>query len=539
VPCFARELSAAVSEAPVAKEKTVADRPRVDHPQPSPPRQSAAILALLVGSQFIIILDVSIVNVALPSIQRTFHISGSGLQDVVTAYAVAFGGPLMLGGRLADLVGRRTMFRIALVGFGAFSLLCGFAPSGNMLIFARGLQGLSASLLAPSALGLLTSTFSEGAARIHALSRFGAATMLGSLSGLMVGGVLITFAGWRSIFFVNAPITIVMTIAAGRLLTSDRTRRGKRVPLVTLLKTLDLVGACLVTGGLSVVVFALNIGSARGWESTEFLLLIVLGCALLLAFVVTEGHTRQPLLRFKLMEIETVRSGVILIFIFGVVGGASGLTMNLFVQNVLHYTPLQAGLALVPQGIVGLIVSRFSVRVFTVCGLRWTLCISFATTAVVIAVLSALITRDQTYAVLFPCFVVLGGSQVISTIGATMSTSLGVPAEELGVAGAMRQTSFQVGFALGVAVFASLAVTRTHQLVADGLSMLNALDAGYRLTYRGIAIVSACGSIVALMGLRHQAPRGKGQTGLDIRSSGQSDAPRLSDLAQRPPINVR
>ena len=195
-----------------------------------------AVLALLVGSQFIIILDVSIVNVALPSIQRSLHISGSGLQDVVTAYAVAFGGPLMLGGRLADLVGRRTMFRVALVGFGAFSLLCGFAPSGGALIVARGLQGLSASLLAPSGLGLLTATFSEGKARVRALSRFGVATMLGSLSGLVVGGVLITFVGWRSIFFVNGPIAVVMTVAAGRLLSRDGGRRQGGAPLLAVLR---------------------------------------------------------------------------------------------------------------------------------------------------------------------------------------------------------------------------------------------------------------------------------------------------------------
>jgi EmrB/QacA subfamily drug resistance transporter len=461
-----------------------------------------------VGCQFVIILDVSIVNVALPSIQRSFHIPAGGLQDIVTAYAVAFGGPLIFGGRIADLIGRRTVFRAALVGFGLTSLLCGFATSTGILIAARALQGLSAAFLAPSALGLLTATFNEGADRVHALSRFGAATMLGALSGLVVGGTLVTIAGWRSVFFVNVPITIAMTVAAGRLLPPDRTRRRRGQSALSLLRTLDVAGAILVTAGLSSIVFALNLGSLDGWSSTGFISLSGLGVVLLGAFIVVELRSRRPLLRFELFKIDTVRAGNSLIFVFGLVGGASSLILGLYFQEVRHFTPLQAGLAMVPQGIIGYGVSRLSVRVFRRFGLRQALCASYAASAVFMFALSTLLSTTQTYLVLLPVFILIGASQVISTIGSTIATSLGVPSEELGLAGAMRQTSFQVGFSLGVAVFASLAATRTHQLVADGVSALSALDGGYRLVIAGLAIVNLLGSVIALVTLRSQgAPR--------------------------------
>jgi MFS family permease len=465
----------------------------------------AATLALLVGCQFVIILDVSIVNVALPSIQRSFHIPAGGLQDIVTAYAVAFGGPLIFGGRIADLIGRRTVFRTALVGFGLTSLLCGFATSTGILIAARALQGLSASFLAPSALGLLTAAFKEGTDRVHALSRFGAATMLGSLSGLVVGGTLVTIAGWRSVFFVNVPITIAMTIAAGRLLPADRAQRQRGLSVFSLLRRLDVAGAVLVTAGLSSVVFSLNLGSLDGWSSTGFISLFGLGAVLLGGFIAVELHSRRPLLRFELFKIDTVRAGNSLIFIFGLVGGASSLTLGLYFQEVRHFTPLQAGLAMVPQGIIGYGVSRLSVRVFRRFSLRRALGMSYTASAIFMLVMSSLLSTTQTYLVLLPLFLLLGASQVISTIGSTISTSLGVPNEDLGLAGAMRQTSFQVGFSLGVAVFASLAATRTHQLLADGVSALSALDGGYKLVIAGLAIVNLLGSVIALVALRNHA----------------------------------
>jgi MFS family permease len=403
----------------------------------SSPRR-ASVLALLVGCQFIIILDASIVNVALPSIQRSFHIPGGGLQDIVTAYAVAFGGPLIFAGRIADLVGRRTVFRIALVGFGLTSLLCGFATSTGVLIASRAVQGLSASFLAPSALGLLTATFKEGTDRVHALSRFGAATVLGSLSGLVIGGTLVTIAGWRSVFFVNVLITILMMVAAGRLLPVDRTRREGRLSMLALSRILDVTGAILVTASLSSIVFSLNLGSLDGWGSTDFLSLFGLGAVSLAGFFVVELRSRRPLVRFELFKIETVRAGNSLIFIFGVVVGATGLTLGLYFQEVRHYTPLEAGLAMVPQGIISYGVSRLSVRLFTRLGLRRALCASYAVSAIVIFVMSTLLSTTQGYLVLLPCFLAIGGSQVISTIGATISTSLSVPSEDLGLAGAMR-----------------------------------------------------------------------------------------------------
>lgn len=427
------------------------------------------VLALLVGAQFVIILDASIVNVALPTIQRSFHIQNASLQDVVTAYALAFGAPLILAGRLSDLFGRRRTFRLALLGFGATSLLCGFAPSAPILIGARALQGLSASLLAPSALALLVGTFWHERERVHALSRFGAATVLGSLSGLIIGGVLVTLAGWRSVFFVNAPITAAMVVLAGRVLSADGGHDVGSVGRATRLRQLDFGGAGLAVSGLVAIVLALNFGAVRGWSSAQFLLLIGLGLALATGFIAVELRVRDPLLRIGLFRIKTVRCGNMLIFVFGMLVGAGGLTTGLYLQKVLHYTALRAGLALVPQGIVSYVVSRVSSRLFTSLRHRWVLCVSYATIAITLAVLSTLMSTHQRYLVLLPCLVVLGGSQVVSTIGATISTSLGVPSNEVGVAGAIRQTSFQVGLALGVATFASLAAFRTNHLISQGV----------------------------------------------------------------------
>jgi MFS family permease len=466
-------------------------------------RRASVVLALLVGAQFVIILDASIVNVALPSIQRSFHIHNANLQNVVTAYAVAFGAPLILAGRLSDLFGRRRTFRVALVGFGATSLLCGFASSGPLLIGARALQGLSASLLAPSALALLVGTFWHERERVHALSRFGAATVLGSLSGLVVGGVLVTLAGWRSVFFVNAPITLTMVILAGRLLPPDD---GHDVALTSRrarLRQLDFGGAVLAVASLSDIVLALNLGASRGWISTQFLVPMGIGLALALGFIAVELRVQDPLLRIGLLRIDTVRWGNVLIFMFGVLVGAGGLTMGLYLQKVLHYTPLKAGMALVPQGVVSYAFSRLSSRLFTSLRIRWVLCVSYGIVGITMGVLSTLMSTHQSYLVLLPLLVILGGSQVVSTVGATISTSLGVPINELGVAGAIRQTSFQVGLAIGVAVFASLAAFRTHGLIARGVAGVSALSSGYQLAFEGLAVVGLLGSAAALIGLRN------------------------------------
>lgn len=462
------------------------------------------VLALLVGAQFVIILDTSIVNVALPSIQRSFHVSEASLQTIVTAYAVAFGAPLILAGRLADIFGRRRMFRLALAGFGATSLLCGFAPSGGLLIGTRALQGLSASLLAPSALGLLVATFREGRERVHALSRFGAATMLGSLSGQVIGGLLVTLAGWRSVFFVNVPITATMAVLIKRAIPGDPRPDRSAARWLGQLRDLDVVGAALATASLGTVVVACNIGASRGWNSEEFLVLVGLGVAFMVLFIVAELRVRRPLLRLGLLRIDTVRSGNALMVVFGMVAGAGGLTIGLYLQKVLLYTPLQAGLALVPQGVLGYGVSRLSTRLFPSLRLRWILCASYGVMAAALVVLSTLLSTDQRYFVLLPVLLVLSASQMISTIGATISTSLGVPKDEFGVAGALRQTSFQVGLALGVAAFASVAAFHTQDLVARGVDLLSALAAGYRWSIEGLAVVGLIGSLVALVGLRRQ-----------------------------------
>jgi MFS family permease len=470
------------------------------------PRRTGAILALLVGCQFIIVLDVSVVNLALPSIQRSFHVPTGGLQGIITAYTVAFGGPLILGGRIADRLGRKRIFRVGLVGFGLMSLICSLSGSTLELVISRACQGLFAALLAPSALGLLTEIFSEGPARVHALSRFGAATMLGSMSGLIIGGTVVTLLGWRGIFFINVPIAIVMAAAAGPLIRGDEVGRPGW-SLRSFLTEMDVGGAVLVTAGLSFFVLGLDIGSTRSWSDPWCLTYLSGAVALLVLFIWVEIRAKDPILNLDLFRIDTVRVGNILVLIFGLVGGASSLILAIYFQEVRHYSALVAGLALVPQGVTGYVVSRCTSRIFGWMGYRRAMVWSFSIGAVLVAAEGAFLSPGRSYLVFLPIFILLGGSQVISSIGATLGTSSGVRREELGIAGALRQTSFEIGFSVGVGLATSIAATWTHFLITNGSSSESALSGGYKVAVMSMAVFYVAGALMAGIGLRHHVGR--------------------------------
>src|SRR5690349_10457161 len=294
-------------------------------------------LALIVTAQFMVILDVAIVNVALPSIKSDLGFSATSLQWVVSAYAILFGGALLLGGRLADLVGRRRLFIIGLLVFAASSLLCGLAWSEASLIAFRALQGLGGALLAPAALSLLVTSFAEGRERNLALGIYGAASGSGAAVGVLLGGLLTSYLSWSWIFFINVPVGVAAALLAPAVLPESRPELGHR--------HFDLAGATTVTGGLMLLVYALTRAVTDGWGSLGEVGLLAASAALIASFVAVELRSPWPLLPLRIFRLPTVAGANFAMAIVGAVAFSEFFLLTLYLQNVLHYSAVQAGAA--------------------------------------------------------------------------------------------------------------------------------------------------------------------------------------------------
>lgn len=455
-------------------------------------------LWLMVTAQFMVVLDSSIINVALPTIQRALAFSSVGVEGVVTAYATAFGGALLLGGRLADRLGRRRLFVGGLVAFAITSLACAAAPTAALLVLARAAQGLSAAAVAPAALALLTTTFPEGGERNRALGVFGAATALGFVAGQVLGGVLTELVGWRAIFAINVPVGLVAAALAQRTLPADETVGGKRFS--------DTFGAVLVTAAMGLAVWAPTRGADRGWGSAAFVLPVVAAVVLLAGFVLVETRHRDPLLRLSLLASRWMATTNIAAFVTGALNGAVVLLCTLFLQRAHDYSPLNAGLAFVPLGVVGFLAgTRIAGPLITRFGVRTVLVGSLIIAAGAILGVARL-PDDGAYLPLLPWLLLIGASFVPAAVATTVAVSSGVSPSEQGIAAALRQTAFQLGVAIAVAVFLSVAASRTAGLLATApLDTSAALRAGYQLALRCCAGLAAVGAVVAFLGLRRRS----------------------------------
>jgi EmrB/QacA subfamily drug resistance transporter len=469
-----------------------------------PPRlaRPGLALGLMVAAQFIVILDFSIVNVALPSIQRSLRFSAVGVEGVITAYATAFGGLLVLGGRLADLLGRRRMFVSGLLLFAATSALCALASSPVVLVVARAAQGVAAALLAPSALALLTTTFPEGAARNRALGVFGAATAAGFVAGQVLGGVLTDVVGWRAIFAVNVPVGVLAALLAVRTLDADGDLARRRMP--------DIPGAVLVTIAMGLLVWAPTRGADRGWGSTAFLIPLAGAIVAASAFAGIETRREDPLLRLGMLRSRWLAGTSGATAVTGALNGAVVLLCTLFLQRVDGYSPLRAGLAFVPTGLAGLLIgTRYAGPLITRFGVQRVLTAAAVVSAVAVIGLSRLPTD---YALLLPSLVVIGASFTTAAVATTVAVSTGVAAHEQGMAAGLRQTSFQIGVGLGVAVMLSIASSHTNALLhaAHAPSQATALTSGYRFALVLLGLLSAAGGLIAAATLRPQAVPDRG-----------------------------
>ena len=456
-------------------------------------RRKWLALGLLCLVQFMVVLDVAIVNVALPAIQVDLGFSQGDLQWVISAYALVFGGFLLLGGRAADIVGRRRMFLVGLVVFTAASLLAGLAWSDTSLIVARVLQGLGAAVITPAALSILSTMFPEGRERNIALGAWGAVGGFGAVAGVLLGGILTDALSWEWIFFVNVPVGVAAFLIAPFLLEESRDAE---------VKSFDLPGAVLVTGGLSTLVYAVTQAGQEGWLAGETLVSFGIAAALLAGFVGWELRHPDPLMRFGILRTSTVSGANVAGFILGTALFSMFLMLTLYMQQVLGYSAMRtgvaylavAGTAIVWSGVAAQLVTRIGVKPVMVIGM---------TTLTGGLVFFTQVSADGSYAAdLLPGFLLVGVGLGFSFVPISIAALAGVEPAEAGLASGLINTSQQIGGAIGIAALSSIATSRTEEAVGSGVALSTALVDGFSGAFLVGAVIAAVGIISVLVLIR-------------------------------------
>jgi EmrB/QacA subfamily drug resistance transporter len=450
-------------------------------------------LALIVAAQFMVILDVAIVNVALPSIKTDLHFSEANLQWVITAYAILFGGVLLLGGRLADLFGRRRLFVAGLGVFVVSSLLSGLAWSEGSLIAFRALQGLGGALLAPAALSILMTTFAEGRERNIALGIWGAASGSGGAAGVLLGGVLTSYLNWTWIFFINVPVGLGVIALTPWLLSESRG--------VIQHRHFDLAGATSVTAGLMLLVYTLTRATDDGWSSGSTLTLLGASIVLIGAFIAIELRSRAPLLPLRLFRLRTLAAANVAGVAVAAVGFSMFFLLTLYMQQVLHYSAIQTGVAFVAITLTIVVVSNIAQGLVTRLGARRVLTVGLVVAAAALTLLARLPQDGHYFWNIFPAMVLGGIGMSLSFISMTIAGLTGVERADAGVASGLINTSRQIGGAVGLAGVSTLATTYTNQYVDshEGVTALSAaaLTHGFNVTFYALAALAVAGALVA------------------------------------------
>ncbi|MEU6065845.1 MFS transporter [Streptomyces sp. NPDC047082] len=454
-------------------------------PRTTPP--TWLVVALACAGQFLVVLDVSVVNVALPSMRTDLGLSPSGLQWVVNAYAIAFAGFMLLGGRAGDLYGRKRMFLIGLGLFTLASLGGGVAQEGRQLLLARAVQGLGAAVLAPSTLTLLTAAVPEGAARARAIATWTAVGAGGGAAGGLVGGVLVDVLSWRWVLLINVPVGAV--VLAGSLVWLVESRAGDR-------RRLDLPGALLVTGGLATLAYGIVQTEAEGWAATATLAPLTAGLALIGLFLVVEARTAAPLMPLGLLRLRSVASANVAMFVCGSAMFCMWYFMTLYAQNVLGYSPLDAGLALVPSSLAVIVGSKAAPRLMPVAGARGLAALGTLVAAAGFGWQSTMSAHGgYLTAIMFPGILMMLGAGLAATPLASLATSGAAPGDA-GVVSGLVNTSRTMGGSLGLAVMSTIAAARTGS--GGGAE---ALTDGYALAFRTGTAVLLGGAVLMLVWL--------------------------------------
>jgi EmrB/QacA subfamily drug resistance transporter len=449
------------------------------------------VLVLICLAQFMVVLDATIVNVALPSIQKDLNLSEGNLQWIVNAYTLVFGGFLLLGGRAGDLLGRKRVFLVGLVIFTTASLLDGLASSEGTLIGARALQGLGAALVSPAALSIISTTFAEGRERARALGVWAAIAIGGSAVGLVLGGFLTQYLSWPWIFFVNVPVGIATFILSLRLIPESRDEHAER--------SFDIAGAVTVTGGLMVLVYAIVGAQSAGWGSAKTIGLFALAGVLLAAFVVIEQRAKAPLVRLSIFRVRSLLTANVTMFLAASAIFAMFFFNTLYLQRVLGYGPLTAGLAFLPftAGIMisaGL-ASAFAPRI----GVRPVAAAGMLLTTAGLLLLTQLPVHGSYVPDVLPAILLssLGMGAVFMPL--TLIATTGLKNEDQGLASGLFNTSQQIGGALGLAILSTIATSKT---ASAGGTATEALVTGFHWAFAGGAVIMIAALVVLLSLLR-------------------------------------
>jgi EmrB/QacA subfamily drug resistance transporter len=441
-------------------------------------------LGLICVVQFMVILDIAIVNVALPSIQVDLGFSQENLQWVISAYALFFGGFLLLGGRLGDRLGRRRIFFVGIAVFTTASLAAGLSWSEESLIVARAIQGFGAALLSPAALAILTATFAEGRERNIALGVWGATGGFGAAAGVLAGGVLTDLLSWEWIFFVNVPVGLVALALTPIWVQESRDLRTK---------TFDAPGAALITAALVVLVLGITQANDWGWGSATTWIVFGISAVLHAAFLAWERGRAEPLVPMSIFRVRTVLGANVTGFVLGVVLFAMFLLLTLYMQQVLGLSPLETGLgylavagtAILWANVAAALVNRIGVKPIMLIGMAL-LCVGL--------VLFTQVSVDGSYwADLFPGFLIIGLGMPFVFVPVTIAAVAGVSNEEAGLASGLINTSQQIGGALGIAVLSAIATNVASDGIAGGTDQAQALVDGFSAAFWVAAVIAAAG----------------------------------------------
>jgi EmrB/QacA subfamily drug resistance transporter len=482
----------------------------------TPRERKGALLLLVCLAQLMVILDVSIVNVALPSIRGGLHFSTTGLQWVVNAYTLTFAGFLMLGGRASDLLGRRRVFLAGTALFSLASLACALSDSGSLLIAARTVQGIGGAIISPASLAIITTSFKEGRERSRALGVWGAMGGVGGSLGALLGGVLTQAFGWPAIFLVNVPIGAgVILLTAGGIVPAGRSSTADR--------HFDASGALLVTGALTALVYAIVRTDTLGWGAPGVLIPLAIGAALLAAFVFVEGKVaRAPLMPLRVFRMARLRAANLIMFLLYAAVFSIWFFLSLYLQEVLHYDPLQTGLRFLPMTLAIVATSSLAPRLVARVGERRLLTVGMLCAAVGLFLLMDVHSGGSYVADVLPGGVLASLGLGLSLVPATIAAVSGVSAKESGLASGMLNTSRLIGGALGLAVLSTIAASRTRGDLVAGASSSAALSGGFRLAFAVAAGISLLGALSAAVLLR--APRREPFADAAVGASPAADA---------------
>ena len=453
------------------------------------------VLVIVCLAQFMVVLDATVVNIALPSIQRGLHFSAANLQWIVNGYTLIFGGFLLLGGRAADLLGRRRLFVAGVTLFSVASLINGFAQTSGMLIVGRGLQGLGGALVSPAALSIVTTTFTDGDDRTKALGVWSAIAAGGAAIGLLMGGVLTDIASWRWVFFVNVPVGVATVALALRYVPESKLEVAHRA--------FDLAGAFAVTSGLVVLVYTIVKAQVYGWGSPRTLGLGAVGIGLLIAFLVIESRTKAPLMRLSIFRVRALAVADTALLLVASAMFGMFFFASLYVQQILGYSPLQAGLAFLPVTAGIMLGAVLAQQLIKRIGLRNVSVVGITLAAIGMLVLTQLPVHGSYVSDLLVGLVPVSLGMGLTFVPITLLGTSGVSGDDAGLASGLFNTAQQVGGSLGLAILSTLAASQTTRLLHDHTgSVPAALVSGYHVAFLAAAIMLALGALLLAVALR-------------------------------------